>query len=277
MKNLVSGNYKLINKAIFQQMTRKKHTHVDSSGQPIQPVSEAKQKHLDKKAFKKVEAKTPGQQRYIDTIKNNIISLASSPAGCGKSYIAIGMAIEFLRSGKVEKIIVSRPAVSACGTDQGYYPGDESQKLHPFLLSLIAELEHFCTEVEINKMIANKQLITVPISLLRGHNWHNAFVMIDECANLTFREIELILNRIGGNCRVCLSGDFDQSDLPPHKKGGFRAFFDILKDMDGVGICHMDRSDIVRSEIIGRIQERIDEYKGEIEISDEIKEKFIKY
>ena len=215
-----------------------------------------------KKHYPKVKAKTEGQQRYIDSIRQNDITLCDGVFGTGKTFLSISLGIEYLREEKYDQIIISRPALSACGEDQGAYPGSYAEKLMPFMLPLLEEMRHTATTQEINKWIEEEKIRLMPIALLRGHNWNNSYVVIDEAANLTFDQMILILTRFGHNSRLVISGSFMQSDLPSYKQGAFEDFFEILQNMEGVGLCHLTKDDIVRSPFIAKILYRIEAFKA---------------
>lgn len=210
---------------------------------------------------KRIEAKTPGQRVYMDAIRDNDIVLCNGVWGSGKTLISISLAIEYLRAGRVKSIIVSRPAISACGEEQGHYPGSYQEKLEPFMLPLLEQMRMTASPAEIKKWIEDEKVRLMPISLLRGHNWNDVFVVIDEAANLTFEQFELILSRFGQNCKLVISGHFLQSDLPARKQGAFEDFFEILEGMNGVGLCHLTVDDIVRSPFIGEIMKRVQKFK----------------
>ena len=216
---------------------------------------------MPKKKSVTVEPKSIGQQKYIDSIKNNEIVLCNGLWGTGKTHISIGLGIEYLRSGKYDQIVISRAAISACGEDQGAYPGSYQEKLMPFMLPLMEEMKHYATNQEIKKWLEEEKIRLVPIALLRGHNWNNSYVVIDEAANITFDQMVLILTRFGQNSKLIISGSFIQSDLPIYKQGAFEDFFTILKDIPGIGLCHLGKEDVVRSHFISIIMDRIEEFK----------------
>lgn len=176
--------------------------------------------------------------------------------------ISIGLGIEYLREEKYERIIISRPAVSACGEDQGAYPGSFQEKLAPFMIPLLDEMHHFATESEIKKWTEEKKLILMPLGLLRGHNWNDAYVAIDEAANVTFDQMLLILTRFGRNSKLVMSGSFMQSDLPINKQGAFEDFFEILDGIENIGLCYLGVDDIVRSPFIKQILQRVESFKN---------------
>lgn len=259
-----------------QQMSKKnkKVFNVDAEGNPVIPFVD----NPYNKMSKRVEAKTPGQQRYIDAIYNNDIVLCNGVWGSGKTHISIAIGIEYLRMGKVDKIIISRPAVSACGEEQGFYPGDYKDKIAPYLIPLQEEMKYYASNQEIKGWVEKGTISFMPIGLLRGQNWNRTFVVIDECANLTFNQVELILSRFGQNSKLVMSADFNQSDLPHYKRGGFRAFFEILDGMSGVGICHLGKEDVVRSDFVKEMLDRIALFRGEnTKVVQEKKENFLKY
>lgn len=228
-------------------------------------TKELQHEHIEQEKFyRKVEAKTEGQQRYIDAIKNNSIVLAKGPAGCGKSYIAVGLAVEALRRGHVDKIVLSRPLVEACGEEVGLLPGTILDKVNPYMQHLYEALESFGSPTEIKGWLETEIVQVIPCAFLRGRTLKNAFVIIDESQNLTFDQIKLILTRIGPETSLILNADIKQTDLPLHKAGAFEDYIEILEGLPFVGICSMGKKDIVRSPYIAQIIDRIEAWEEEV-------------
>lgn len=215
--------------------------------------------------YEKIRAKTQGQQKYIDCIHDNIITLCDGEYGTGKTTLATALGIEYLREGKVEQLVISRPAVSACGEEQGYYPGGYAEKLEPFLIPVLDSMHQFAGANEIKEWINQKKIKMMPTSLLRGQNWNHTFTIIDECSNLTFEQLLLILTRVGKHSKLVLSGTTKVSDLPRHKQGAFEDFFDILQNIDGIGFAYLGVEDIIRSPLIAKIMKNVEEFRTKVE------------
>ena len=178
-------------------------------------------------------------------------------AGSGKTHIAIGMALEYLLEEKVKKIVITRPVVES-GEKIGYLPGSAEEKLHPYLLPLLDEVNHFISSSQFATLKLNNKIDIVPLGLMRGRNFHNAFIVADECQNASYQQLKMLLTRIGMNSKMVLTGDISQSDLYRDMQGGFNTMTEMLSDIEGVGIQRLDFTDIVRNPIIGKILMKLD-------------------
>lgn len=205
----------------------------------------------------KLKPRSKNQQEYIRTVAENNITLCHGVAGSGKTHIAIGIAIEYLLEQKVNKIVITRPVVES-GEKIGYLPGTAEEKLHPYLLPILDEINHFISSGEYNAHKTNNRIEVVPLGLMRGRNFHNAFIVADECQNASYDQLKMLLTRIGMNSKMILTGDTSQSDLMRNARGGFETITDALTELDGVGIAKLDYGDIVRHPIIEKILVRLD-------------------
>lgn len=205
----------------------------------------------------KLKPRSKNQQEYIRTVAENNITLCHGVAGSGKTHIAIGMAIEYLLDQKVNKIVITRPVVES-GEKIGYLPGTAEEKLHPYLLPILDEIHYFISTGEYNSHKANNRIEVVPLGLMRGRNFHNTFIVADECQNASYDQLKMLLTRIGINSKMILTGDTSQSDLMKNARGGFETITDALTDLEGVGIAKLDYGDIVRHPIIEKILVRLD-------------------
>ena len=172
------------------------------------------------------------------------------------------MALEYLLDNKVKKIIITRPVVES-GEKIGYLPGTAEEKLHPYLLPLLDEINHFISAAEYTSLKTNNRIEIVPLGLMRGRNFHNAFIVADECQNASYEQLKMLLTRIGNNSKMILTGDTSQSDLHRHMQGGFYNMVSALNGVDGIGLAVLNNSDIVRNPIIGKIISRLDSYEHE--------------
>lgn len=209
-----------------------------------------------------LKPRTPNQHEFIRTIAENTITFCQGVAGSGKTHIAIGMALEYLLDGKVEKIIVTRPVVES-GEKLGFLPGTAEEKLHPYLLPLLDEIGYFIPMSQYGLMKNQHKIEVVPLGLMRGRNFHNAFIVADECQNASYDQLKMLLTRIGNDSKMVLTGDTSQSDLHRHMQGGFYNMIDALSDIEGIGISVLNATDIIRNPIISKIIHRLDTYENE--------------
>jgi phosphate starvation-inducible PhoH-like protein len=233
---------------------RSKKTKVIDATNPLQ--NETPQTYRNK-----LKPRTPNQKAYIKTIAENYITFCQGVAGSGKTHIAIGMAIEYLLEEKVKKIVITRPVVES-GEKIGYLPGTAEEKLHPYLLPLLDEVNHFISAGLYNSLKLNNKIEIVPLGLMRGRNFHNSFIVADECQNASYDQLKMLLTRLGNESKMILTGDVSQSDLHRHMRGGFSTMINMLTDLNGIGISRLDFSDIVRHPIIGQILGRLDYYES---------------
>ncbi len=210
----------------------------------------------------RLKPRTDNQKEYIRTIAENHITFCQGVAGSGKTHIAIGMALEYLLDEKIKKIVITRPVVES-GEKIGYLPGTAEEKLHPYLLPLLDEINHFITPAQYTSLKLNNKIEIVPLGLMRGRNFHNSFIVADECQNASYDQLKMLLTRLGNNSKMVLTGDISQSDLHKHMQGGFHIMTQILTDIDGIGISYLDNKDIVRNPIIGTILNRFNSYENE--------------
>lgn len=207
-----------------------------------------------------LKPKTKNQSLYIRTIAENTITFCQGVAGSGKTHIAIGMALEYLLGGKVSKIVITRPVVEA-GEKLGYLPGTAEEKLHPYLLPILDEINYFIQIFDYTKLKLTNKIEIVPLGLMRGRSFHDTFIVADECQNASYDQLKMLLTRIGMNSKMVLTGDIAQSDLHKSLRGGFSDLIKILSDVDGIGMNHLEAVDIIRNPIIGSIISRLNSYE----------------
>lgn len=205
-------------------------------------------------------AKSENQKLFIRAMLENEITFCQGLAGSGKTHLAVGLAIEALLADNVEKIVITRPVVEA-GERLGYLPGTAEEKLHPYLMPILDEINHFITMSDYAKLKNDNKIEIVPLGLMRGRNFHSSFIVADECQNATYDQIKMLITRIGNNSRMVLTGDVGQSDLPRHNRDGFLDLISALKDVEGIGIAYLESCDIIRNPIIGRILEKLQYYE----------------
>lgn len=209
-----------------------------------------------------LKPRTSNQSEYIRTISENTITFCQGVAGSGKTHCAVGLALEYLLASKVKKIIITRPVVEA-GEKIGYLPGDANTKLFPYLLPIEDEINYFIGPAHNASLKLNNKIEIVPLGFMRGRNFHESFIIADECQNASYDQLKMLLTRIGRNSKMVLTGDVQQSDLPRHLQGGFYTLSSILEGVEGVGISKLQDVDIVRNPIIGKILGRLDSYENE--------------
>jgi phosphate starvation-inducible PhoH-like protein len=210
----------------------------------------------------RLKPRTENQKEYIRTIAENTITFCQGVAGSGKTHIAVGMALEYLLEDKVKKIIITRPVVES-GEKIGYLPGTAEEKLHPYLLPILDEVCHFIPMGHYASLKLNNRIEIVPLGLMRGRNFHNAFIVADECQNASYDQLKMLLTRLGNDSKMVLTGDISQSDLHRSMRGGFIDLINALSGVDQIGVAQLFNQDIVRNPIIGKILSRLESYENE--------------
>ena len=208
----------------------------------------------------RLKPRTENQKHFIRSMVDNDVVFCQGLAGSGKTHIAIGMALEWLIDNKIKKIIITRPVVEA-GERLGFLPGTAEEKLHPYLLPILDEINHFISMSDYVKLKNENKIEIVPLALMRGRNFHNSFIVADECQNASYDQIKMLITRIGTDSKMVLTGDVGQSDLPRHLRGGFVSLIDLLRNVDGVGIALLESCDIIRNPIIGKILDELEHHE----------------
>jgi phosphate starvation-inducible PhoH-like protein len=209
----------------------------------------------------RLKPRTENQKEYIRIAAENSVTFCQGVAGSGKTHIAVGMALEYLLDNKVKKIIITRPVVES-GEKIGYLPGTAEEKLHPYLLPLLDEVNHFISSAHYNGLKTNNKIEIVPLGLMRGRNFHDCFIVADECQNASYDQLKMLITRLGRESKMILTGDSSQSDLHRHMQGGFYSMMEALENVEGIGIAKLAFSDIVRNPIIEKILIRLDSYEN---------------
>lgn len=210
----------------------------------------------------RLKPRTINQKDYIRTVAENTVTFCQGVPGSGKTHIAIGMALEYLIDFKVEKIVITRPVVEA-GEKLGYLPGTAEEKLHPYLLPLFDEINYFLQMQSYTKLKVGRKIEVVPLGLMRGRSFHNAFIVADECQNASYDQLKMLLTRIGIGSKMVLTGDVAQSDLQRQHQGGFLNLINALSGVEGLGFSKLENTDIVRNPIIANIVSRLENYEQE--------------
>lgn len=209
-----------------------------------------------------ITAKTPGQKEIVEASANNDIVFTIGPAGTGKTYTSVALAVRALKSQKVKKIILARPAVEA-GETLGFLPGDLREKIDPYLRPLYDALEDMIEYDRLELHLAKGNIEIAPLAYMRGRTLNNAFVILDEAQNATNMQMKMFLTRIGFNSRAIITGDITQTDLPRKKQSGLISIQHILKDIEGISFVYLDKKDVVRHRLVREIIEAYDRHEDQ--------------
>ena len=210
-----------------------------------------------------IKARTRNQQRLIEAYEQNDMVFAVGPAGTGKTYLSIALAVKALKEKTAKKIILSRPAVEA-GEKLGFLPGDMKDKIDPYLQPLYDALEDMLPQVKLQDMMEKHVIQIAPLAFMRGRTLSDAVVILDEAQNTTPAQIRMFLTRMGWNTKMIITGDMTQIDLPHSQKSGLIEALHILNNVEGIGVVNLDRSDIVRHKLVTRIVNAYEEYDKSI-------------
>jgi phosphate starvation-inducible PhoH-like protein len=206
-----------------------------------------------------IKARTKNQQLLIEAYEANDMVFAVGPAGTGKTYLSIALAVKALKEKTAKKIILSRPAVEA-GEKLGFLPGDMKDKIDPYLQPLYDALEDMLPQVKLQDMMEKHQIQIAPLAFMRGRTLSDAVVILDEAQNTTPAQIRMFLTRMGWNTKMIITGDMTQIDLPRSQKSGLIEALHILNGVEGIGVVNLDRGDIVRHKLVTRIVNAYEEY-----------------
>ncbi len=201
-----------------------------------------------------VRPMTPGQRRYIEAIRKHDIVFCVGPAGTGKTYLAVAMAVTSLKSALVRKIVLVRPAVEA-GESLGYLPGDMHAKINPYLRPLLDALREMMDYDQIRRHMDQDLIEVIPLAYMRGRTLNEAFIILDEAQNTTVGQMKMFLTRMGRQAKVVISGDVTQTDLPPGKQSGLADALVRLRGIPGIAQVRLQNEDIVRNPLVNRIVE----------------------
>lgn len=210
---------------------------------------------------KPIRIKTLGQKQYISAIRRNDIVFGIGPAGTGKTFLAVTMAVSALKSGKVNKIILTRPAVEA-GESLGFLPGDLKEKVDPYLRPLYDALHEILGVEHTQRLIERGVIEIAPLAYMRGRTLDDAFVILDEAQNTTEAQMKMFLTRLGFGSKMIITGDRSQIDLPRKAKSGLVAATQILKGVNGIGFVILEGSDVVRHPLVGKIVKAYEEHNA---------------
>lgn len=208
-----------------------------------------------------ITAKTPGQKEIAESSAVNDIVFTIGPAGTGKTFTSVALAVKALKERKVNKIILARPAVEA-GETLGFLPGDLREKIDPYLRPLYDALEEMIEYDRLELHLAKGTIEIAPLAYMRGRTLNNAFVILDEAQNATNMQMKMFLTRIGFNSRAIITGDITQTDLPRKQESGLISIQHILKDINGIDFVYLDENDVVRHRLVRDIIEAYDRHEN---------------
>lgn len=208
---------------------------------------------------KPIKPKTLGQKHYVDAIKNNTVIFGVGPAGTGKTYLAVAMAVKAFKAKEVNRIILTRPAVEA-GESLGFLPGDLQQKVDPYLRPLYDALFDMFGAESFAKHMERGSIEVAPLAYMRGRTLDDSFIILDEAQNTTSEQMKMFLTRLGSNSKAVVTGDITQIDLPGGKKSGLKEVTKILKNIDGITTVRFDEKDVVRHRLVQEIVKAYERY-----------------
>lgn len=207
-----------------------------------------------------IRCKTIGQRAYVDAVRKHQLTLAVGPAGTGKTYLAMCLAVVALKNKEVERIVLTRPAVEA-GEKLGFLPGDMSQKVDPYLRPLYDALYELMGVDAYQKLAERGTVEVAPLAFMRGRTLNDAFIILDEAQNATPEQMKMFLTRLGANSRCVVTGDISQTDLPKDKKSGLSEAIEVLRGVSGIAVTELTAQDVVRHELVQRIVRAYENYE----------------
>lgn len=220
-----------------------------------------------------IAPRNPNQSKMVRSFADNDLTFALGPAGTGKTYIAIALAVAALKNRRVKKIILSRPAVEA-GEKLGFLPGDMKDKIDPYLQPLYDALEDMIPAVKLKEYMENNIIQIAPLAFMRGRTLNDAVIILDEAQNTTKHQMKMFLTRLGMNAKMIITGDVTQIDLPRHTQSGLLQALRILKNVKGIGLIEYEKKDIVRHPLVQRIVDAYEarEKEADMEFESSLKE-----
>lgn len=241
---------------------------VTANGEPALPkniVSTFSREELDSVVLytknQIIRAKTPGQRDYLKSMRKNDIVFAVGPAGTGKTYLGVALAVASLKNNEITKIVLTRPAVEA-GESLGFLPGDLKEKIDPYLRPLYDALDDMIPGEKLRTYLEKRVIEIAPLAYMRGRTLNNAFVILDEAQNASAMQMKMFLTRLGPNSRAIITGDVTQIDLPTKSASGLVQIQEVLRGVEGIGFVYFDRNDVVRHRLVKDIIDAYDKYQN---------------
>jgi phosphate starvation-inducible protein PhoH and related proteins len=223
------------------------------------------QKRINPAGRKQISARGPNQKRYIEAIEKSDLVFGIGPAGTGKTFLAVAMAVQFLMSKRVNRIILARPAVEA-GEKLGFLPGDLQDKVDPYLRPLYDALFDLLDYERVTKFLEKRVIEVAPLAFMRGRTLSDAFIILDEAQNTTSEQMKMFLTRIGFGSKAVITGDVTQIDLPSGRKSGLVEAQRVVNGIDGIVFIHFDERDVVRHHLVQMIVKAYDEHNRKISL-----------
>jgi phosphate starvation-inducible PhoH-like protein len=227
--------------------------------EPVDHPAEVMSLNIVSNRGRTIRPKTANQKRYVDAIEDHTITFGIGPAGTGKTYLAMAMAVAALQAKKVNKIVLTRPAVEA-GESLGFLPGTLSEKIDPYLRPLFDALHDMIDIESIPRLMQSGIIEVAPLAYMRGRTLNDAFVILDEAQNTTPEQMKMFLTRLGFGSKIVVTGDVTQIDLPNGQNSGLKVVRDILKDIDDIAFLELTAEDVVRLRLIGDIVKAYDKF-----------------
>ena len=246
------AKYNMLNEEDILDIVKEKQTKADSvKGVLVYSIS-----------GRPIKSRSENQQQLIEAYEKNDMVFAVGPAGTGKTYLSIALAVKALKEKTIKKIILSRPAVEA-GEKLGFLPGDMKDKIDPYLQPLYDALEDMIPAVKLQDMMEKHIIQIAPLAFMRGRTLSDAVVILDEAQNTTSQQIRMFLTRMGMNTKMIITGDLTQIDLPREQRSGLKEALKILEGVEGIGVVKLGQKDIVRHKLVTRIVNAYDKYDKE--------------
>lgn len=211
----------------------------------------------------KVKARTPNQRKMVSAVEKNDMIFAVGPAGTGKTYTAVALAVRALKNKEVRRIILTRPAVEA-GENLGFLPGDLKEKLDPYLQPLYDGLRDMIPPEKLPELITHGVIEIAPLAFMRGRTLDNAFVILDEAQNATVSQLKMFLTRMGRSAKFIITGDVTQIDLPARQKSGLKVAMDLLDNEEGIAIIRLTQKDVIRHQLVTKVIQKFESYDANI-------------
>jgi phosphate starvation-inducible PhoH-like protein len=227
--------------------------------EPVDHPAEVMSLNIVSNRGRTIRPKTANQKRYVDAIEDHTITFGIGPAGTGKTYLAMAMAVAALQAKKVNKIVLTRPAVEA-GESLGFLPGTLSEKIDPYLRPLFDALHDMIDIDSIPRLMQSGIIEVAPLAYMRGRTLNDAFVILDEAQNTTPEQMKMFLTRLGFGSKIVVTGDVTQIDLPNGQNSGLKVVRDVLKDIDDIAFLELTAEDVVRHRLIGDIVNAYDKF-----------------
>ena len=209
----------------------------------------------------KIKARTLNQKKLVQSVQENDMVFAVGPAGTGKTYTAVALAVKALKAKEVKRIVLTRPAVEA-GENLGFLPGDLKEKLDPYLMPLYDALRDMIPPEKLADMVEFGIIEIAPLAFMRGRTLDKAFVILDEAQNTTTMQMKMFLTRMGMTAKFVITGDMSQIDLPTRQRSGLSYALDVLKDVEGIGVIRLGQSDVIRHSLVKKIIEAFDQVEA---------------